>query len=191
MKSRTLALLVFALLGVSANAMAAPTLVGTTTDPTGINGLVVDGTTYNVTLSTTMFDSPFTYGSAASIAAATDLAAALTSLGVTELAGITPMGPGADGGGLVLAVDNAFGSSDFAGCGAIGPPTCSIPTWGYAFGPLPPPFPTGPIRDQTGDIVGWYGIANFTVASVPEPTTLTLFGLGLAGLGFARRRKSA
>ena len=38
---------------------------------------------------------------------------------------------------------------------------------------------------------GSFGLDNLTIGAtqVPEPTTLTLFGLGLAGLGFARRRK--
>lgn len=33
-----------------------------------------------------------------------------------------------------------------------------------------------------------YGIDNFTLAMVPEPGTLGLFGIGLLGLGMARRR---
>lgn len=37
---------------------------------------------------------------------------------------------------------------------------------------------------------GW-GIDNVTIASVPEPGTLALLGLGLAGLGVARRRKQS
>ena len=40
-----------------AAANATPTLVGTTTDPTGINDLVVDGTTYDVTFSLTTLNS--------------------------------------------------------------------------------------------------------------------------------------
>ncbi|MBC8240640.1 MAG: PEP-CTERM sorting domain-containing protein, partial [Alphaproteobacteria bacterium] len=38
----------------------------------------------------------------------------------------------------------------------------------------------------TGDRIG---IDNILFAQVPEQATLTLFGLGLLGLGFARRRK--
>ena len=42
-----------------------------------------------------------------------------------------------------------------------------------------------PITDNTGGIS-----LLITSTSVPEPTILTLLGLGLAGLGFRRRRKS-
>jgi hypothetical protein len=40
-----------------------------------------------------------------------------------------------------------------------------------------------------GENDGW-GIDGVTLAKVPEPGTLALLGLGLAGLSIARRRKS-
>lgn len=46
---------------LSAAANADPALEGTTTNPTGINALLVDGTTYNVMFSTTTLNS-FTLG---------------------------------------------------------------------------------------------------------------------------------
>ncbi|MBT5049706.1 MAG: PEP-CTERM sorting domain-containing protein [Rhodospirillaceae bacterium] len=36
-----------------------------------------------------------------------------------------------------------------------------------------------------------YNISNNFVSTIPEPDTLAILGLGLAGLGFARRRKAA
>ncbi|MFP6758740.1 MAG: PEP-CTERM sorting domain-containing protein [Alphaproteobacteria bacterium] len=48
----------------------------------------------------------------------------------------------------------------------------------------------------TGDLIvvqsgGSGGSGGSGSSSIPEPDSLTLFGLGLAGLGFARRRRNA
>lgn len=40
------------------------------------------------------------------------------------------------------------------------------------------------------ETAGRFAFDNLTFGAVPEPTTLALLGLGLSGLGFARRRKT-
>src|SRR5215475_11776437 len=55
-------------LAVCGAALAGPALVGTTTNASGIDGVVVNGVTYDVTFSTSSFDSTFTTASSASIA---------------------------------------------------------------------------------------------------------------------------
>src|SRR5881398_3609911 len=78
------------LLIVTSTAHATLVLVGTTTNPTGINGIVVDGVTYNTTFLTADVASPlFSFGTQASTDATNALAAALNSLGVTHLLGAT------------------------------------------------------------------------------------------------------
>lgn len=170
-----------ALLTMSGVATSAPTLVGTTTDPTGLNGVVIDGMTYDVTFSITKFDSPFTGGTTASEEAGTAIAGAFNTLGVTELAG-TQVSEN-----YAVYVDSGFG--DIAGCAVPSSPG-SCPTAGWASG--------GTTTEQLGaffppdqTLPFTYTVAaDFTrvSSSVPEPTTLALFALGLVGVGIARRR---
>lgn len=67
-------------LTLSAAVSAAPVLVGTSTDPTGIEGLVVDGTAYDVTFSTQSYIEQFAEGSPAFLGNASGAADATTAV---------------------------------------------------------------------------------------------------------------
>jgi hypothetical protein len=161
---------------LSTAANAAATLVGTTTNPTGIDGLVVDGTTYNVTFSTTTLNT-FTFGSTVSTDARSALADALNALNVTSLGGASPTI------GYELDIDNSLTPFfDVAVCFN----TCNAGDWlsgfftanlnlGYAF------YPDG------GDHAYYVEAADFTPVGVPEPAIWTVMLLGFAGIGAMMR----
>lgn len=106
---------------LSAAANADPVREGTTTNPTGINGLVVDGTIYNVTFSTTTLNS-FTLGTTLSKDAGSALAAALNTLLVTELANIADENDLLDVDSVVITAGllTEWGGASCTACSFVG-----------------------------------------------------------------------
>jgi hypothetical protein len=98
MKAKFLGLLAYAAISiVAAGPSHAMSLVGTPSDASGIDGLVVDGVTYDVTFYNSSYDSiysstvpTFLGNSGGAADAASALASVLSSFGVTELVGIGP-----------------------------------------------------------------------------------------------------
>jgi hypothetical protein len=207
MKAKFLGLLAYTAIGIVATGPShAMSLVGTTSDALGIDGLVVDGVTYDVTF----YDSPynsvysstlptFLGNSGGAADAASALASALTSLDVTQLAGIGPqynalLVPFSDATTGILSCapcsgENtsyvAFQSATIAGTWTTVPPLPGIQSQ----------FNISGQNDSVTYSCCEYVVftAASTTGATPLPATLPLFATGLGGLGLLgwRRKRKA
>ena len=184
MKTRLAGLIVCMAL-ISVSQASAATLVGTTTDAMGIDGLVVDSVTYDVMFVNATYDTvygstpPTFFGNGSGAAdAATALSSALNSLLVDTISGATAGNNAFYIPYAQFAPDEAIVYVVF--CNVL---TCisSGDTWAVA----------GPgiaTQDQPSPF------AVFVIATTPLPAALPLFatGLGAMGLlGWRRKRKNA
>jgi hypothetical protein len=174
MKSTIQGMIAAALMGASGSAMALPTLVGTTTNPTGINGVVVDGVLYDVTFSTASYNATFSSTSPTFLSnmsgaydASVALTSALSTLGVSGLegspctfsSGCQVNVPYSNSGGAIYEWSGACNDSATNGCAA--PPWETVPVGNSGGWTL-----TGSLSEIPGGTYVW---AIFRPA---DPTTL-------------------
>jgi hypothetical protein len=169
---------------VPAGLSHASTLVGTTSDALAINGLVVDGVTYDVTFYNSSYDSvysstlpTFLGNSGGAADAASALASALTAFDVTALVGLTQYNA------VAIPYSDSSGQNTSS---VVVESSIKLGTWATNISTA-----NDPITYSCCDYAG------FTVAppigATPLPAGLPLFatGLGVLGLlGWRRRRRA-
>jgi hypothetical protein len=186
---------------------ASAALVGTTTNPTGVTDLAVDGNFYNVSFSTDFYLNVFPSGPQfndwiPATDAATALSAALNSFGVTALGGHD--------------CDTLANVDHQGGCGILipFPPTggwqinTATSSWFYWLGDPSATPPVPPFSDtQFGTAWTYISVTNpalgmnalgesnvydewavFTFAGAPEPASMLMLGTGMILISLAARR---
>jgi hypothetical protein len=190
------ALLVMAML-VTFNGVAAadPTLVGTTTDPTGIKGLLVGGQLYDVTFSTKSYDSLFT-GAAPPPTFLNSPNVFLTETALSSFFGsshVTSLGGGACGGTTSCAVFVPSGVVSVSGTVTTNGAFTAFGQHGSANGAGDPGLDvTKSVGKNTVATTGtYYEYAVFTprAAHVPAPDMLGVTAVALVAIALARRRR--
>jgi hypothetical protein len=202
MKAKFLGLLACTAIGiVAAGPSHALSLVGTTSDASGIDGLVVDGVTYDVTFANGSYNTVYSItaptflgNSSGSVDAANALASAMNALGVTDILGVNQMIYG-QAALFIPDAQNSDGSFDAQYVELVSPPQPqSSFGWFYLSGNTTYGF----VEISSGAIIDDGGFAVFTAVSgpttnTPLPAALPLFATGLGGLallGWRRKRKT-
>jgi hypothetical protein len=191
MKTKLLGLIACMAL-ISVSQASAATLVGTTSDATGIDGLVVDSVTYDVTFTNDSYSNvyssvqPTFFGNQVGADhAAQALVSALNALGVTNLVGLT-VTPEAVAVPFAAPPSTTTAWTYLAECGFGGCPIS--PTWFES---------SGNAAINAGAVFSDTDYSTFVLSATsatPLPAALPLFATGLGALGligWRRKRKAS